>query len=416
MPIPAQEFVTAFAQQLSDYSGRDVAQVSADVRYGGDNLPLWVTDLLTEDLRAYIEDPARPDLARFRPVYESARQSVMDLLRRELPRATRPDTGFVTEQLEAPRAHAGRVFATAVGFVDSTGTQTGEPRSLDRQRALRAHAALESLHGLPEDRRPDLAKLAQWQAAAEDIARSDRPGRRESLAAEIDGTLERAAGYLHEVPRSGTRAEDLLRAGTAIAWTADRQLDFKVQLGVAGVLGRTETPGSDRFEGRLAASFAQGVAAASGRPAAYALERFVAEAHRHGRDQWAEAGRILVPDGAVVHASHVDLAYARSLVKNAMRDELLTHYGNPDRMPDLTPEEVGLRAAAAGTAMVGELSIDLPTSPVLDPDLESTVAAASDGVTAAGGRTAYSAATLDPDQERLIASVERGPKTEGHSY
>jgi hypothetical protein len=370
-----QEFVDVLAQRIADYSGRDLHDVRATVRYAGDELPVRIADLMLEDMRIHAEGSPQ-----YEAEHQSAHRRLIEMMHARLAEVG-AGAGTLVQQRQHARADAERVFALAVDVVDPIAVGIEVPRALELQHEARIAAARGVLHGLPEDRVPTGEKLAAWLAEGERVAAA-APGdtERRRLVGDVRSALLRAAGDRQYEPRTSTRGpEETLRDGTARAWVRQRLPELAGTLGVPlESADRDLLP--DGFESRMVDGLVQSIAELTGQSEEAVLDRLCVAGdprNTHDNEQWPTARRLLVPDESLEHLDEYEQRKAGWMVQYAMQDEFKRHYGNPDRTPDLTPEEVGASIAAAGAATAADFGVRLEAPVQHDSSLDPIVNAAS---------------------------------------
>ena len=272
------------------------------------------------------------------------------------------------------------MFARVVEVVDPVALSCGEPRAVAQQRSSRIAAGLAALHALPAgDRVPDAETVGDWLDAGQqlDSVAGDslaRTTNRQRLVSRVDLHLRRAASDGMNDLRTGTREPDLMfRNGIAVAWAAKAQRELGANTGVEA-LAASDGSLPDRFEGRMADGFAGTIAEFTGRSKAEVLDALCAAGGpvMGRRDQWDEARRLMVPYSSLEAVEDVTPGSARASIINAMRDELKRQYGDAERTPLLSPEDVGTRMAAAGAEVAHDLGIG-PVQVIPEHDAEADI-------------------------------------------
>ena len=370
------EFVDVLANRLAHYTGQSLQEIRPTVEYGGDALAERMADVMLQDVRRHVGGAHAE--------YLTARHRLVESLDAEF-RTVSDGAGTDVQQRQRARADAERVFAVAVDVVDPVAVSVATPRALERQLEARTAGARGLLRGLPEDRMPTLEEVGGWMRDAERLnpaggdRRSDerRDGDRQEFVGRVGKALLRAAGDHNYEPRSSTRDRtETLRGGIARVLVRRRLPAF------AAALGQPLQPGDlDQLpygiEGGMADGLVRSIAERSGGSEEEVLDRLGEAADRSGSretDQWPTAGRLLVPAEALEHVDEYEPRDVGWRVVYAMQDEFARHYGNPDRMPTLTPEEVGAAIVAAGAETAENFGARLPQR---DPALEAALNAAS---------------------------------------
>ena len=374
---PPQEFLDVLSWRIAEYTGRHDDEVRTAVNHAGDRLPAVMADLMLRDFRVHGGDESDPDREWIRVRHDTARRRLIAQLGVDLASGA-PAGGTAIQRRQQARIEAERVFGKAVDVVDPIALQCGVPRTVALQREALVAAGLASLRGLPADRVPDSDAVDRWLAAMEELhgpggddravrffenLEGGRPPDGQRLVADVDKALRRAAGDGEYEPRTSTREPDLtLRDGIAVRKAELSRAELAAAYGYPDALDDVDGTLPDRFEGRMAAGFAQAIAARTGRSEAEVIDTLCSVGQRPGtqRHQWHAARRLLVPDESLEGVDDVDPRHVGELIVEAMRDEMRRHYGDPDRTPDQPADQVGARIAAAGA----ELARDLGVGPV----------------------------------------------------